>query len=110
MDRGVSQSSSIGRTVDQRSSPYLTGDNKMNSLSLSAGSVSAPSLTFSDSKTGLYRPASNEIGVCVSGSQILDIKSSGIVITGDASASGVLSSGSMYLASTSPELAGSGTI
>lgn len=37
------------------------------SISLAAGSVGAPSLTFSDSTTGMYRPASNVLGFAVSG-------------------------------------------
>jgi hypothetical protein len=54
-------------------------------ISLANGAVGAPSLQFaSETTTGIYRPASGEFGVTVLGSQILDVTSSGIVVTGTA--------------------------
>lgn len=52
-------------------------------LKLSAGTVGAPSLYFStDTTTGIFRPAANQIGVTVSGTLRLLVSSSGTAITG----------------------------
>lgn len=89
MSRTVSQENfGVGRTVDQRDSPFLEGDNKMASLNLEDGSVSAPSLTFGDSKTGLYRSGSNSIGISSNGTKIVDVKSTGMEVTGNISVTG----------------------
>ena len=53
------------------------------SLNIPAGAVGAPSLYMAtDTTTGMYRPAANQIGFTVSGVNTLNVKSSGInVIT-----------------------------
>jgi hypothetical protein len=52
-------------------------------VALSNGTVSSPSLNFSsESTTGIYRPASGELGITILGSQVLDITASGITVTG----------------------------
>jgi hypothetical protein len=54
-------------------------------ISLANGSVGAPSLQFaSETTTGVYRPASGEWGVSILGTQIFDVTSSGIIVTGTA--------------------------
>jgi hypothetical protein len=55
------------------------------SLSLTNGAVGAPSLSFaSESTTGIYRPASGELGITILGSQVVDVTAAGIVVTGTA--------------------------
>jgi len=52
---------------------------------LANGAVGAPSLQFaSETTTGIYRPASGELGVTILGTQIFDVTSSGIIVTGTA--------------------------
>lgn len=54
-------------------------------VALSNGAVGAPSLNFSsESTTGIYRPASGELGVTVLGAQVLNVNASGIIVTGTA--------------------------
>jgi len=51
-------------------------------LQLGAGSVGAPSLHFGDATTGIYRPAANQIGLSISGTQRILFNSSGIEVSG----------------------------
>jgi hypothetical protein len=60
----------------------LDGDTMTGVLTLPAGTVSAPALTFGDSTTGIYRSASNEIAITNSGTQRLRTTTSGVTITG----------------------------
>jgi len=60
----------------------LSGDTMTGALTLPAGTVSAPALTFGDSTTGLYRSASNEIAITNSGTQRFRTTTSGAVVTG----------------------------
>ena len=54
-------------------------------LALANGSVGAPSLSFSsEGTTGIYRPASGELGIAILGAQVVDVTAAGIVITGTA--------------------------
>jgi hypothetical protein len=54
-------------------------------LALANGSVGAPSLSFSsEGTTGIYRPASGELGIAILGAQVLDVTAAGIVVTGTA--------------------------
>jgi hypothetical protein len=54
-------------------------------VALSNGAVGAPSLNFSsESTTGIYRPASGELGITVLGSQVLNVNAAGIIVTGTA--------------------------
>jgi hypothetical protein len=54
-------------------------------VALTNGTVSSPSLNFSaESTTGIYRPASGELGITVLGSQILNVNAAGIIVTGTA--------------------------
>ena len=50
---------------------------------LGAGTVGAPALTFGgDTTTGMYRPAANQIGVTVSGSNLATFSATGLSING----------------------------
>jgi hypothetical protein len=60
----------------------LDGDTMTGVLTLPAGTVSAPALTFGDSTTGIYRSASNEIAITNSGTQRFRTTTSGAVVTG----------------------------
>ena len=54
-------------------------------LALANGTVGAPSLSFSsEGTTGIYRPASGELGIAILGAQVVDVTASGIVVTGTA--------------------------
>jgi len=54
-------------------------------VALSNGTVSSPSLNFSsESTTGIYRPASGELGITVLGAQVLNVNAAGIIVTGTA--------------------------
>lgn len=56
-------------------------------VSNAAGTVSAPSVTFtSDLDTGLYRIGANNIGVAANGAKVLDVSTSGLAVTGSLSA------------------------
>jgi microcystin-dependent protein len=60
-------------------------------LKAASGTVAAPGITFaSDTDSGLYRIGSNNIGVAVNGAEVLDIAASGLAVTGDINASGIL--------------------
>jgi hypothetical protein len=53
------------------------------SFQLTDGTVSAPSLSFAtEVNTGIYRPASGQLGIAVLGNQIVDVSASGLEITG----------------------------
>lgn len=55
------------------------------------GTVAAPSISFtSDSDTGIYRIGANNLGVSVGGAKQIDIGSSGVGITNDITAGGVI--------------------
>lgn len=57
-------------------------------LKASNGSVSAPAITFgADQDTGLYRIGSNDVGLSIGGTLIVEFTSTGIAVTGDISAS-----------------------
>jgi len=59
------------------------GDNMYAGLGVTTGSASSPSVYFNGyTNTGFYSPAANEFGVVVSGTQRLNVNSSGINITG----------------------------
>jgi hypothetical protein len=60
----------------------LSGDTMTGTLTLPAGTVSAPALTFGDSTTGIYRSASNEVAITNSGTQRFRTTTSGAVVTG----------------------------
>lgn len=48
------------------------------------GTVSAPAWTFlSDTNTGVYRIGADNIGVTIGGTKILDVKSTGLAVTGN---------------------------
>ena len=56
-------------------------------LKLSNGTVGAPAAAFgSDTDTGLYRIGSNNLGVAVGGTKIVDVASTGATVTGDMNA------------------------
>lgn len=60
----------------------LAGDTMTGALTLPAGTVSAPALTFGDSTTGLYRSATNEFAITNNGTQRFRTTTSGAVVTG----------------------------
>lgn len=55
-----------------------TGGTLTGVLGLPAGSTSAPSINFGNSTTGFFRPASNRIGISVSGAEAINFQSDGI--------------------------------
>lgn len=58
-------------------------------VSLANGTVSSPSLNFSsETTTGIYRPASGEFGIAITGTKRFGLTSSGLAITGDGTFSG----------------------
>jgi len=58
------------------------------------GSVGAPSLNFiSEPSTGMYRPSATNIGFTVVGSQVLNIDTNGIQVTGTGNFDGGISGG-----------------
>lgn len=60
----------------------LDGDTMTGTLVLPAGTVSAPSLTFGDSTSGIYRSASGEVAITSGGTQRLRSTTSGVTVTG----------------------------
>jgi hypothetical protein len=63
------------------------GDNMFAGLGVTVGSLSSPSVYFNGyTNSGFYSPAANEFGVVVSGTQRLNVNSSGINVTGVATA------------------------
>lgn len=63
-------------------------------LSLTNGTVSAPSLNFaSEPDTGVYRPGVGEIAITVSSTQRMLVDTSGVTITGTGTITGGLSGG-----------------
>jgi hypothetical protein len=64
------------------------------SATLTAGSVSAPSLNFTGStQTGLYLPTSNTLGIAINGTVGALINSSGMTVTNAVTALGGISGG-----------------
>ena len=64
------------------------------------GTASAPGYTFgADLNTGFYRIGADELGAAVGGTKILDISSTGLVVTGTLSASGGLDANAVITAS-----------
>ena len=53
-----------------------------------AGSVSAPSVHFGDSGSGLYRSAANELAATISGTQRLKVSAAGASVTGTLAVTG----------------------
>jgi hypothetical protein len=54
-------------------------------VALANGTVSSPSLNFSaEGTTGIYRPASGQLGITVLGAQVLNVNATGIIVTGTA--------------------------
>jgi hypothetical protein len=63
-------------------------------LALSNGTVSTPSLSFAaEGNTGVYRPASNEFGITIAGTQRVNVTATGIDVTGTGIFSGGVSGG-----------------
>ncbi len=60
-----------------------TDDVEFNTLTVGDGSNSAPSITNSgDTNTGIYFPAEDNVGITAGGTQIVNVSSSGINVTG----------------------------
>ena len=60
-------------------------------LKASSGTVSLPGVAFaSDTDCGLYRIGGNNIGVAVNGAKVLDVATTGLTVTGDVAATGVV--------------------
>ena len=67
-------------------------------LKASSGSLSNPSQTFAaDTNTGRYRKASDTMADVCGGAEVVEYSSTGIDVTGDVTASGVLKQGSFSL-------------
>jgi hypothetical protein len=63
-------------------------------ISLVNGTVSGPSLNFSsETSTGIYRPGAGRFGITVVGSEILDVNTNGISVTGTGTFSNGVSGG-----------------
>ncbi len=59
-------------------------------ISLTNGTVSAPSLSFgAEANTGMYRPGAGTIGFSVLGSNKINISATGVAITGTVSTTGI---------------------
>lgn len=80
----------------QLSGGTLTGLTSFNAgLASKAGLVNAPSFYMStDTTTGLYRPAANQVGITCSGSQVGNWTSTGLAVTGAASTTTTMKIGS----------------
>ena len=79
-------------------------------LALGAGTVSAPSLTFSnDTNSGLYSPSAGTVDITSKGNNILTVNSSGINVTGSVSSTGVISGNGSGLTNVSASNVASGT-
>jgi microcystin-dependent protein len=60
-------------------------------LKASNGSVTNPSLTFgSDTNAGIYRIGADNIGIAANGAKVVDVATTGVTVTGDINATGVL--------------------
>lgn len=70
-------------------------------LSLGAGSVSAPSLAFPD-LSGLYQPASAVVAVAIAGVEEMSVDSGGLVVTSDLIVGGTGEFGDVVTASAVP--------
>ena len=77
---------SLGFTVGgvQAATLTTTGLNVVNVVNAGNGTVSAPTYSWiSDANTGLYRIGSHEIGVAANGAKVLDVKTTGLSVTGN---------------------------
>lgn len=62
------------------------------------GTVGAPSHSFiSDTDTGIYRIGANNIGIAANGTKVVDISTSGLAVTGTASASTTVTAGTLLI-------------
>lgn len=62
------------------------------------GTVALPGLTFNtDSDSGVYRIAANNLGVAVNGAKVLDIGTTGLGVTGTLTATTSVSAGTIFL-------------
>jgi len=69
--------------------PISSASSSVSTLTLSVGSASNPSLNFvGNATTGLYSPASNQVGVSVAGSQAAVFSSSGLYVVNGISGGG----------------------
>ena len=59
-----------------------SGGTMTGALTLNTGAVGSPSLTVGDSTTGLYRRASNQLGITISGTQTAFFDANGLNILG----------------------------
>lgn len=64
------------------------------------GSASTPAVQGSDTNTGIYYPAADQVAVTANGSQVLLATASGVTVTGTASISGDMSFNSGYGSAT----------
>ena len=63
-------------------------------LSLTDGTVGAPSLSFgNEPSTGVYRPASGEFGISILGVNLFDLTATGLIINGTGTFTGGVSGG-----------------
>jgi len=68
----------------------LDGDTMTGALTLPAGAVGAPALTFGDATTGLYRSASGEIAASIAGTQAFKLSANGKFAFNYTNADGIL--------------------
>ena len=63
-------------------------------VSLASGTVSVPSLNFSaEGSTGIYRPASGELGIAILGVNLFNLSATGLTISGTGTFTGGISGG-----------------
>ena len=75
-----------------------------------AGTVGLPSIYLStDTTSGLYRPAANQVAVACSGAQVANITSTGLAVTGSVSASTTVLSGAGTVGTPAYQLGGDTT-
>ena len=88
----------MGTTIKPPTGGISEGDNPSfgtitatSKVSLPDGSNSAPSLTNTeDTNTGIYFPAANNVGVTANGTLIVDVRTTGVNITGGINVSGTI--------------------
>src|SRR3990167_570725 len=65
-------------------------------LKAASGTVSAPGVTFgSDTNSGIYRIGSDNLGMSLGGSKVVDYATTGVAVTGTLSATGAITQNSV---------------
>ena len=79
-------------------------------INAAAGTVGNPAVYFStDTTSGLFRPAANQVAVACSGAQVANITSTGVAVTGSVSASTTVLSGAGTVGTPAIQMGGDTT-